>query len=301
MCVRNRLTKYKLKLSLNFLQRLWTDSRSYFEWPSNGGPCSHCIFENKLLYAVVCISALYLDQLQSRHSPGTSTQGQTSVPNDAVLHFTPPRAERGHCPVSAYKSCSGRQRPRRSLQALAQASSAISNLSLHLSLSVLPEKQRQQFPVPQCCSEASFHKVLLQSLRKGTIAVQLLQCQKRGQRRAPHSPETPMCKSRGDEDSHVVTLLQPHHSSSVFSHSSEKASHFQISRQLLGCPISQAVPRLHLLQWAKLRVCGRGLPLPSEGVSIQHLQQQVVHWHHVFTLHAQQMLHSFVTVQENRK
>lgn len=90
MSVKNRLTKYKLKLSLNFLQRLWTDSRSYFEWPSNGGPCSHCIFENKLLYAVVCISALYLDQLQSRHSPGTSTQGQTSVPNDAVLHFTPP-------------------------------------------------------------------------------------------------------------------------------------------------------------------------------------------------------------------
>lgn len=108
---------------------------------------------------------------------------------------------------------------------------------LPLPPSCASEKERQQSPVPQCCSEAWFHKVLLQSLRKGTRAVQLLQCQTHRQRWAPAaSPETPMCKSRGDENPRQVTLLQPHHSSSVFPHSSEKASHFQALHNYWAAP-----------------------------------------------------------------
>lgn len=48
-------------------------------------------------------------------------------------------------------------------------------------------------------------------------------------------------------------------------------------------------------------MCDGGLPLPSERVRVQHLQQQVIHRDHIFALHAQQMLHALITVKENRE
>lgn len=42
-------------------------------------------------------------------------------------------------------------------------------------------------------------------------------------------------------------------------------------------------------------MCDGGLPLPSERVRVQHLQQQVIHRDHIFALHAQQMLHALIT------
>lgn len=113
-------------------------------------------------------------------------------------------------------------------------------------------------------------------------------------------PEVPTHRSRRAKASRSVTLRQSRHSSLVSSHTFEQASHFQVSAESLGCPISQAVSSLRLFQRAKLRMRDRGLPLPSESVRIQHLQQQVIHWHHVFTLHAEEMLHPLVTVKEDK-
>ena len=59
-------------------------------------------------------------------------------------------------------------------------------------------------------------------------------------------PEMRMCKSRRDEASRSVALQQSQHSSFGFSHSFEQASPSQVSAELLGRPVSQAVSSLHV-------------------------------------------------------
>lgn len=176
MSVKNRLTKYKLKINLNFLQRLWTDPRSYSKWPSNEG---HCIFENKLLHTV-CISALYPDQLQSRHSPGTSTHSKHLFKWCCSTFHTIPWWKR-----TLLSQCFKVLLWETETKVLSPSSFChLKAVPLPLPLSSASEKEKQQSPVPQCCSEAWFHKVLLQSQKRhySSAAVAMSELQ----RWAPH-------------------------------------------------------------------------------------------------------------------
>lgn len=63
--------------------------------------------------------------------------------------------------------------------------------------------------------------------------------------------------------------------------------------------VLEALFALTLLCRAALGPCDQGL-VPAKRVGIQHLQQQVVDWDHVFALHVEQVFHALVTMGTKR-
>lgn len=76
---------------------------------------------------------------------------------------------------------------------------------------------------------------------------------------------------------------------------------FQVIMQFLCGQISHPISSLTFFWQAKFRACDCRFPLPSEAMCIQHFQQQIIDWDHIFALHAQKMFHAFVTANKKEK